>query len=139
MPQTMQAQVTSFVFAGVFERFPGLRIVLIEGGMAWLPSLMWRMDRAWERLRDEAPHVRRPPSAYVCDHFWVTTQPMEEPPERAHFLQFLDQLGMDDRLMFATDYPHWDFDSPDQAFPVRLPEDLARKIMAENARALYRL
>jgi predicted TIM-barrel fold metal-dependent hydrolase len=134
----MQAQVTSFVFEGVFERFPGLKIVLIEGGTAWLPSLMWRMDRAWEQLRDEVPHVRRPPSAYVREHAWLTTQPMEEPPVRAHFLQFLDQLGMDDRLMFATDYPHWDFDAPDQAIPVRLPEELERKIMAENARALYR-
>jgi hypothetical protein len=45
---------------------------------------------------------------------------------------------MNDRLMFATDYPHWDFDAPDQAFPVRLPPDLERAVMTENARALYR-
>lgn len=138
MPQTMQAQVISFVFEGVFERFPALKIVLIEGGTAWLPALMWRMDRSWERLGDEVPHVRRPPSAYVREHFWATTQPMEEPPDRAHFLQLLDRLGMDDRLMFATDYPHWDFDAPDQAFPVKLAPELERKIMADNARALYR-
>ena len=41
--------------------------------------------------------------------------------------------------MFATDYPHWDFDAPDQAFPVRLPAELERKIYSENARAVYRL
>jgi predicted TIM-barrel fold metal-dependent hydrolase len=139
MPQTMQAHVVSFVFEGVFARFPGLKVVLIEGGMAWLPSLIWRMDRAWERLGAEVPHVRRPPSEYVREHFWLTTQPMEEPPHRRHFLQFLDQLGTDDRLMFATDYPHWDFDAPDQALPPGLPTDLERRIMAENARALYRL
>ena len=139
MPQTFQAQVISLIFEGVFERFPALKIVLIEGGLAWLPSLMWRMDRAWEQLREEVPHVRRPPSSYVRDHFWVTTQPMEEPPNRTHFLQLLSQLDMNDRLMFATDYPHWDFDAPDSAFPVRLPPDLERKLMAGNAKTLYRL
>ena len=139
MPQTFQAQVASFVFEGVFERFPALKVVLIEGGLAWLPPLMWRMDRAWERLRDEVPDVDKPPSTYVREHFWLTTQPMEEPPKREQFLQLLAQLAMDDKLMFATDYPHWDFDAPDQAFPARLPADLERRIMNGNARALYRL
>jgi predicted TIM-barrel fold metal-dependent hydrolase len=41
--------------------------------------------------------------------------------------------------MFATDYPHWDFDAPDQAFPVRLPNDLKDRILRDNAYALYRL
>ncbi len=40
-------------------------------------------------------------------------------------------------LMFATDYPHWDYDNPDRAFQVRLSADLKRKIFSENARALY--
>ena len=139
MPQTFQAHIISLVFEGVFERFPELKIVLIEGGLAWLPPLMWRMDRAWERLRAEVPHVRRPPSEYVREHFWITTQPMEEPPNRSHFPQLLNQLDMNDKLMFATDYPHWDFDAPDSAFPVRLPSDLEQKFMAGNARALYRI
>ncbi len=139
MPQTFQAQVASLVFEGVFERFPELQVVLIEGGFAWLPSLMWRMDRLWERQREEVPHVRQPPSSYVREHFWLTTQPMEEPPRREQFVQLLDQLAMDDRLIFATDYPHWDFDAPDQAFPVRLPPERELAFMAENARRLYRL
>ena len=41
--------------------------------------------------------------------------------------------------MFATDYPHWDFDSPDHAFPIKLPAEAERRILAENARAFYRL
>lgn len=139
MPQTFQAQVASFVFEGVFERYPRLKVVIIEGGLAWLAPLMWRMDRVWATMRAEVPHVKRPPSAYVRDHFWITTQPMEEPPRREHFLTMIEDLQMNDRLMFATDYPHWDFDSPDQAFPVRLPSDLEPQFMANNARALYQL
>ena len=41
--------------------------------------------------------------------------------------------------MFATDYPHWDFDAPDTAFPGKLTPDVAEKIMAGNAKALYGL
>jgi predicted TIM-barrel fold metal-dependent hydrolase len=138
MPQTFQAQIASYIFEGVFERFPGLKVVIIEGGFAWLAPLMWRMDRVWEGMRSEVPHVKRPPSEYLREHFWITTQPMEEPPQRGQFLAMLDQMDLNDRLMFATDYPHWDFDAPDQAFPVRLPAELEAKLMAENARALYR-
>jgi predicted TIM-barrel fold metal-dependent hydrolase len=139
MPQAFQAQLISMVTEGIFEQYPTLKLVLIEGGFGWLPSLLWRLDRSWERLRDEVPHLRRPPSAYVREHVWLTTQPMEEPSKPAFFPQLLEQLNMNDHLMFATDYPHWDFDAPDRAFPTRLPADLERRILADNARALYGL
>ncbi len=67
----MQNTVTSLVFEGVFERFPNLKIVLIEGGFAWAPSLCWRMDKHWERMRAETPHVKRPPSEYIREHVLV--------------------------------------------------------------------
>ena len=139
MAQSFQAQVISLVCEGVFERFPTLKIVLIEGGFAWLPPLLWRLDASWRRLREEVPQLHRPPSEYVREHVWLTTQPIEEPHRPEQFHQLLEQLDMDDRLMFATDYPHWDFDAPDQALPPRLAPELERKIMADNARALYRL
>lgn len=138
LPQIFQAQVISMVVEGVFEHFPTLKFVLIEGGYSWLPSLMWRLDHSWHLLRDEVPHLKRPPSYYIRKHFWFTTQPMEEPPEPAYFGQLLEQLEMDDRMLFATDYPHWDFDAPDQALPGTLPSGLRPKIMADNARTLYR-
>lgn len=138
MAIAMQDQVASLVLEGVFERFPTLKIVLIECGFAWLAPLMWRLDRVWELLREELPHVRRPPSEYVREHLWTTTQPMEEPPRPEDFHALVEQLGMDDRLLFATDYPHWDFDAPDRAIPVRLDPDLRRRIMFDNARSLYR-
>ena len=64
---------------------------------------------------------------------------MDAPPDPAHLLQVIAQLGSDDVLMFSTDYPHWHFDSPEEAVPVQLPDTLARKIYSENARTFYRL
>lgn len=139
MPQAFWAQVASYVFEGVFERFPTLKVVLIEGGFAWLPPLMWRLDQTWRRLRDEVPDVKKPPSEYIRQHMWVSTQPMEEPSKPHYFYELLEQLDMDDHLLFATDYPHWDFDAPDKAFPVKLDPVLHQKIMADNARKLYGL
>jgi predicted TIM-barrel fold metal-dependent hydrolase len=85
------------------------------------------------------PHVTRPPSEQVREHVWMTTQPIEEPSQPAYFRQLLDHLGMNDHLMFSTDYPHWDFDAPDQALPSGLPREGKAGIMAANARALYGL
>jgi predicted TIM-barrel fold metal-dependent hydrolase len=134
----MQAVVSSFVFEGVFERLPELKIVLIEGGFTWSPALCWRMDRAWSRMRAEVPHLRRPPSEYVREHVWYTTQPIEEPSDSAHFAEIMDWLGHD-RIMFSTDYPHWDFDDPRYAFRMRMPDETRAMIFGGNARALYRL
>ena len=42
-----------------------------------------------------------------------------------------------EHLLFATDYPHWDFDSPEQALPNTVPRDLRQKILTTNAREFY--
>jgi uncharacterized protein len=141
MSTAFQAQVISLVCEGVFEQFPDLKIVLIEGGFAWVPPLAWRLDSAWRKLHDEVPHLKRKPSEYFAEHFWLTTQPMEEPPIASQFVEMLSQASwLEDKLMFSTDYPHWDFDAPNQALPkTKLPEGFGRKLMSENARALYKL
>lgn len=140
MAQIFQSQLLSLIVEGVFDRFPTLRVAMIEGGFTWLPSFMWRFDKEWKGLRREVPWVRRPPSEYVRAHVRFTTQPLDAPPDAAHFLQILDQIGSDDLLMFATDYPHWHFDTPEEALPPgALPERVKRKILSENAGAFYRL
>lgn len=73
------------------------------------------------------------------EHFWVTTQPVEEPPEPAQFQWLLQNMGMDHRLMFATDYPHWDFDAPDSAIAIHLEPEREAALMAGNASRLYGL
>lgn len=134
--QTCQAQVASLVLEGVFERFPRLRVVMVEGGLGWLPALKWRLDRLWHKMRDEVPHVKRLPSEYIEEHVWVTSQPIEEPENRAEIVDVLDWIGWD-RILYASDYPHWDFDDPAQVLPVQLSKENKQKFFLENAKALY--
>ena len=135
----MQMVLTSLVCSGMFARVPGLKVVLTEGGALWAAALRWRLDEAWARLRDETPEIERLPSEYIDDHVWYDTQPMEEPDDPAHFMAVVEQARMADRLMFATDYPHWDFDSPTQALPRGMPKDLRAKVTHATACDLYGL
>jgi predicted TIM-barrel fold metal-dependent hydrolase len=137
--QSMQANIISLVVEGVFEAFPGLHVVSVENGFAWAAAMMWRLDASWHVLKSEVPHLKRAPSEYVREHCYWSTQPMEEPHKGRYFAELLEQLGLDDRLMFASDYPHWDWDAPEGAFPVRLPDELKSKIYYQNAQRLYRL
>jgi predicted TIM-barrel fold metal-dependent hydrolase len=133
------ALLASLVFEGVFERIPGLRIVLIEAGFAWLPALGWRLDRIWARERAELPHVTRPPSELLAAHLWITTQPIEEPdpPDPRALAETIARIGAR-RVMFASDYPHWDFDDPDRVLPGSLDPASRAAIRHGNAEALYR-
>jgi predicted TIM-barrel fold metal-dependent hydrolase len=134
----MQNTLTSLVLEGVFERFPKLKVVLIEGGFAWAPALCWRMDKHWQRMRAETPEVKRPPSEYVREHCWFTTQPIEEPDDPQHLAEIIDWIGWD-RVMFSTDYPHWDFDDPQHVLKFQPSEEQKRKLFRDNAKALYGL
>jgi len=136
--QSMQTLVTSLVCEGVFEHLPNLKVVLVEGGFAWLPALCWRLDKHWKRLREEVPFLRQKPSEYVHQNIWLTTQPIEEPERPQDMLSTLKWTGID-RIMFSTDYPHWDQDDPRFAFKVALPEAWKQKIYRDNARAVYDL
>ncbi|WP_439578621.1 amidohydrolase family protein [Elioraea sp.] len=131
-----QALVTSMIVEGVFEHLPSLKVVMIESGFGWLAPLGWRLDTHWRKLRHEVPHLRHAPSEYLRRHFWVATQPMEEPERPKHLLDAMAWVGWD-RFVFASDYPHWDFDDPRHAIPAFLGEEKRRAILAGNARALY--
>jgi predicted TIM-barrel fold metal-dependent hydrolase len=128
--------LVSLVFEGVFERFDGLRVVLVEGGYTWLPPLLWRLDRHWEALRRELPHVKRRPSDTVRERVRFTTQPLEEPHRAEHLLTLTEWAAARETLLFATDYPHYDFDAPRTVTP-RLPRDVRERVLFGNALELY--
>jgi predicted TIM-barrel fold metal-dependent hydrolase len=138
--QAMQQNLISMIAEGVFERFPTLKVVSVENGFGWIPSLMWRLDNAWTLLKSEVPHLKRAPSEYIREHVYLTTQPVEEPHKPEHFMQMLEQYGdMVDHILFASDYPHWDSDDPDFALPHQLSDDLMQAIQYDNAKKLYNL
>ena len=106
--------------------------------MFWAASLRWSLDSAFELLGAEVRLSRRP-SEYMDESVWFSTQPIEEPDDPADFERMIELGHLQDRLLYASDWPHWDFDSPELVFPGSLSKALKRKIMAGNACALYGL
>jgi len=87
------------------------------------------------KTRLRVTHVR---SRNISEHVWFTTQPIEEPDNPQHLAEVIEWLGWD-RLMFSTDYPHWDFDDPQHTFKFKMTEQQKAKVFRDNAKALYGL
>lgn len=138
LPQLTMAEITSLICNGVFDKFPDLRFIFLEGGFSWVPHLIWRCDREYQSLRAEIPWVKQLPSKYIRERVRFATQPTEDITAR-QWLQVMELMGGDDMLCFATDYPHYDFDSPTRALPAGLPEEIRRKIYYRNAEDFYGL
>jgi predicted TIM-barrel fold metal-dependent hydrolase len=137
-PQVAMAHLASFIFEGVFERFPTLKVVLQESGVFWIVPFLWKLDQDWKALRMQTPWVKKKPSEYFRSNMRVTTQPIEETPNRAVFDQMMECLHAQDTVMFCSDYPHWDYDSPLQALP-KMDDELAHRVYYRNAAELYNL
>jgi uncharacterized protein len=134
--QGFAAALNSLVTEGVFVKFPGLKVVLIESGVTWLPASLWRLDKTWRGVRAETPWLEQLPTETVRNHVRLTLQPFDAPPTEAQLRTFLEQLGSDRMLLFSSDYPHWHFDG-DEALPAGLPAELLRKICVENPLETY--
>ncbi len=137
-PTFYSVHVSSFVFEGVFEKFPTLKVGMLEGGFAWVPPLLWKMDMDWKGLRHQTPWVEKLPSEYVKEHIRFATQPMEEPDQPDALKHVINWMEGERTLMFATDYPHWDWDDPAMTL-VGFPEETRRRIFSTNALETYGL
>ncbi len=139
MAQIFQSQVMSMVYEGVFDRFPGIFVALLEGGFTWVPSLMWRMNKEWKGLRHNVPWVKDLPSEYMRRHFRWSMLPLDSSPEPAQNQEILDQMGGEDLLLFATDFPHWHFDSTQEIWPSFMAAEARHKLSLSNPQTFYNL
>jgi len=137
-PEVAIGAIASLIFEGVFVRFPGLKVVAAEFGYSWAPHLLWRMDQNWRQFRSEVPWLEKEPSGYMLEHIRFTSQPIEEPEKEEYMMQILEMIHADQTLLFSTDYPHWDNDTPKSVFQ-GVPDHLRGRIFYDNAAELFGL
>ncbi len=141
----MDEALAAVIFSGALERHRGLRIVLAETGIGWLPYMLERMDDSYRKFLDAPEYWRKhgglaitmEPSAYFRRQIWATFQ-----TDRAG-LRLIDAIG-EDRVMWASDYPHADSTWPDSQKAIEenfkgVSPSARRRILCENARELYGL
>ena len=133
-----QSQLANLVTEGVFVKYAGLKGVLIESGVTWLPSFIWRLSKFWRGVRREIPWIDRPPGEIIRDHIRMTVQPLDAPDDTPALEKAIDQIQSEEFLLYASDYPHWQFDGVDP-LPAGLPDDLVRKILVDNPKATFEL
>jgi len=131
----MMANLISMVTTGVPVRFPKLKVCFTEAGISWVPFIMWRLDKEYNESRREVPFLEDRPSAYVKQMYFAT-QPVEEPENPRHLAATIEVIG-DDHILFASDWPHHDFDHPRHVFDLPLAPETKRRIMGENALRLF--
>jgi uncharacterized protein len=131
----LQAMV-DLIWAGVPQRYPKLRFVIVEGGVGWMASVLRFMDHWWtDHHRWMEPKLDEPPSFYFKRQFWGTFE-----DDRAGLLT-RELIGVD-RLMWGSDYPHTEGTFPHSREQIAkdfvgIPEKEIRMMVAENAAQLY--
>ena len=134
-PYDIMFAAATLVCGGVLERFPRLRVLLLEAGSAWGPYMFERFDEHWEKRPQEMPHLTKSPSEYLTDGRLVVSCEGER-----HLPHALAGLGVQS-VVFASDYPHWDSEFPDSVRRIADRGDLtdAEKaaVLEANARRVY--
>jgi predicted TIM-barrel fold metal-dependent hydrolase len=136
-PLQMDEICVSVILSGVCERHPRLRLVLGESGIGWIPYILERLDDTYEeRLADDLA-LPLPPSAYFKRQMYATFQ------KDFHGVRAMAALAPDN-VMWGSDYPHRDGTWPFSRKAIEeqfrdIPEAIARKMLWENVRRLYRL
>jgi uncharacterized protein len=138
LPMSINEHVAVLIFSGLLDRHPGLRIVIAESGVGWIPYFLERMESVYDRHRHYLKsQLRRTPTEVFREHFLVTFQ------EDLSGVTLREMLGVH-TMMWASDYPHTDTTWPeshavvDRYFAAVAPEDRAH-IVYENCARLYGL
>jgi predicted TIM-barrel fold metal-dependent hydrolase len=130
--------LTNWVINGLPERFPKLKVVWVESGLAWVPFIMQRLDFEFHMRPSEAPLLRRPPSEYIREMYF-TSQPLERGNLKLTEATF-EAINAETQLLYSSDWPHWDFDTPStiDSLPF-LSAAAKRRILGLNAAKLFKL
>jgi uncharacterized protein len=94
--------LTSFMQYGTFDKFPRLKIVLLEVGAGWIGYWLDRMDAVYDSVMGRGVPLKQKPSYYFKRNVWISADPDE------HSLPAMMQLCGDDRFFWASDFPHPD-------------------------------
>lgn len=136
-PQAVQQAFTTFFLHATFDRFPKLKLVVLESGASWLGFWLDRMDALYRSPLRVTMTLREPPSEYVRRQCWISA----DPDERA-LAATIAYVGAD-RFLWATDYPHSDHGADYmqelRELAATLPAEARRRLVGANAAALYRL
>ena len=131
-------QLTSIVIQGLPEKFPDLDIVFQESGIFWVPMMMHRLDEEYLKRPEEAPLLEKPPSEYIQE-IYFGTQPIEKSADPDYLEKCIRMIGTE-QLMYASDYPHWDYDRPTTVSELPfLTEDEKASILGGTAREVFGL
>jgi predicted TIM-barrel fold metal-dependent hydrolase len=130
--------LTNWVINGLPERFPKLKVIWIESGLAWLPFMMQRLDNEYMMRSSEAPALKRRPSDYMREMFF-SSQPMEQTDMGALETTFR-MINAETQLLYSSDYPHWDFDLPSTIYDLPFLSTKAKhNILGGNAMRAFNL
>ena len=126
-----------FVFGGVLERFPQLKVVVAEGDAGWVPHWCYRADHVAERMAVGLDQLSKTPSEYVRDHVRFTFQ-----DDRT---AYRDPDMVDSGcLMWASDFPHTDSTWPWSQDVLaeqtgHLTEDQRNRVLHDNVVKVFHL
>lgn len=130
--------MTNWIINAMPERFPKLKTIWVESGLAWIPFLMQRLDHEVMMRQSEAPGLKRLPSEYMREMYY-SSQPMER-NNLALLEATMKAINAETQLLYSSDWPHWDFDPPSSITGLPFLSDQAkRNILGLNAARVFNL
>jgi predicted TIM-barrel fold metal-dependent hydrolase len=133
--------VASLLGNGTPEKFPDLTFTFLEAGLSWFSYMMYRYNKEYRMRRSEVPLLKKSPEEYMRDQFYVASQPLEEPNDPENLRHVIEGVGIEN-IVFSTDYPHWDFDSPETVsseFSNAFSEAERQQVLSGNAAEAFGL
>jgi 2,3-dihydroxybenzoate decarboxylase len=122
------------IFSGLFDQFPGIKIILGHMGEA-LPYLLWRLDSRWNILK-HPKNLKKLPSQYFKENFSITTSGM---CANGPLLCAIHELG-EDNVMFSVDYPYESAEISSQFIEqAPISETVREKICFKNAQKILKI